>query len=76
MQTILDNLHAVDPGFGALNAFCLMLFVLFYIPCAATIGTVKKESGSLRFTLGLMAFWLIFAWACSAVVFQLGTALL
>ena len=75
MQTILDNIRAVDPSFGALNAFCLMLFVLLYIPCAATIGTIKKESGSLRFTLGLMGFWLLFAWACSTVVFQIGSLL-
>ena len=52
-----------------------MLFVLLYIPCAATIGTIKKESGSLRFTLGLMGFWLLFAWACSTVVFQIGSLL-
>lgn len=76
MQTILDNIRAVDPSFGALNAFCLMLFVLLYIPCAATIGTIKKESGSLRFTLGLMAFWLVFAWICSVIVFQAGAAIL
>lgn len=76
MQTILDNIRAVDPSFGALNAFCLMLFVLLYIPCAATIGTIKKESGSLRFTLGLMAFWLVLAWICSVIVFQAGAAIL
>ena len=38
-------------GFGPLNAFCMMLFCLLYIPCAATLATIKKETGSVRWTL-------------------------
>ena len=30
-------------GFGALNAYALMVFCLLYIPCAATIGVVQRE---------------------------------
>lgn len=73
MRAIVENIRQFDPSFGALNAFCLMLFVLLYVPCAATIGTIKKESGSGKFTLGLMAFQILFAWLVCAVVFQLGS---
>lgn len=73
MQTIIDNIHQTNPQFGALNAFCLMLFVLLYVPCAATIGTIKKESHSWKFTLGLMAFEILFAWAVCVLVFQVGS---
>lgn len=73
MATILQNVHAVNPGFGPLNAYCLMLFCLLYIPCAATVGTIKKESGSWAFTLKMMAFELILAWAVSTIVFQVGS---
>lgn len=73
MQTIVENIRQFDPSFGALNAFCLMLFVLLYVPCAATIGTIKKESGSGKFTLGLMAFQILFAWLVCVIVFQLGS---
>lgn len=73
MQTIVENIRQFDPSFGPLNAFCLMLFVLLYVPCAATIGTIKKESGSWKFTLKLLAFQLIFAWLVSVLVFQAGS---
>lgn len=75
MQTIVENIERQYPGFGPLNAFCLMLFVLLYVPCAATIGTIKKESHSWKFTLGVLAFELILAWAVSTIVFQVGSLL-
>lgn len=73
MRTIVENIRQFDPSFGPLNAFCLMLFVLLYVPCAAAIGTIRKESGSWKFTLGLMAFQLLFAWLVSVLVFQTGS---
>lgn len=73
MRAIVENIRQFDPSFGALNAFCLMLFVLLYVPCAATIGTIKKESGSGKFTLGLMTFQILFAWLVCVIVFQLGS---
>lgn len=72
METILANVHAVNPEFGPLNAYCLMLFCLLYIPCAATVGTIKKESHSWAFTLKVMAFELLIAWAVATIVFQIG----
>lgn len=76
MQTIMANVHAVDPQFGPLNAYCLMLFCLLYIPCAATVATVKKESGSWAFTLKMVAFQLLLAWGVSTLVFQVGSLFL
>lgn len=76
MQTIVANIRQFDPSFGALNAFCLMLFVLLYVPCAAAIGTIKKESGSRKFTWRLMAFQILFAWTVCVLVFQLGSLIM
>ena len=45
---------------------------LGFLSCAATIGTIRKESGSWRFTLSLMAFEICFAWLVSTLVFQIG----
>ena len=64
-----------DMGFGTLNAFCMMLFCLLYIPCAATIMTIKKESGSWKWTGVCVAFQLGVAWLASFVVYQLGSFL-
>ena len=35
-------------GFTALNAYCVMVFCLLYVPCAATIGVIKKALCSQR----------------------------
>ena len=73
MTTILANVHSVNPDFGPLNAYCLMLFCLLYVPCIATVATIKKESGSWKFTLKMLAFELSLAWVVSTLVFQIGS---
>lgn len=73
MDSIIAHIRLYDPTFGSLNAFCLMLFCLLYVPCAATIGTIRKESHSWKFTGGMLAFQLLLAWAASVIVFQLGS---
>lgn len=76
MAAIVQNIHNINPAFGPLNAYCLMLFCLLYVPCVATVATVKKESGSWKFTLGMMGFQLLLAWAVSTLVFQAGSLFL
>lgn len=75
METIIANIQAVNPEFGALNAYCLMLFCLLYVPCIATVATIKKESGSWNFTFKMIAFEMLLAWAVSTLVFQIGSLL-
>jgi ferrous iron transport protein B len=59
-------------GFGPVNAYALMVFCLLYTPCAASIATIRKETNSWGWTLKMMAFQLIFAWAASVLVYQIG----
>ena len=73
MAAIVENIQAVDPNFGPLNAYCLMLFCLLYVPCVATVATIKKESGSWRFTLKIILFQLILAWAAATALYQIGS---
>ena len=58
-------------GFGSANAYAMMLFVLLYIPCAATIATIKRESGSWKFTLGAVLMQLCTAWVVSALFYNI-----
>lgn len=60
-------------GFGGVNAYALMIFCLLYSPCIAAVATIKKETGSIRWTLGMVLFQLAVAWAASVLVFQLGS---
>ena len=64
-----------DMGFGALNAFSLMIFCLLYIPCAATLATIKKETNSWKWFWLAVAFQLAVAWLLSTAVFQIGRLL-
>ena len=73
MAAVIDNIRRFDPTFGGLNAFCLMLFCLLYVPCAATLATIKKESGSRKFTSAVMVFQIGLAWLVSVLVFQIGS---
>ncbi len=59
-------------GFGALNAFCLMVFCLLYIPCAAALATIRKESKSWAWMFGTAAFQLVVAWVITLIVCQIG----
>ena len=49
-------------GFGPLNAYSMMVFCLLYVPCAATIGTIKRELKSplLKLHLNVGACWNIY----------------
>ena len=76
MAAIVANIQGMYPGFGALNAYCLMLFCLLYVPCAATVAPVKKESGSWGFTLKMIGFQMVLAWVVSVAVYQVGSLFL
>lgn len=62
-------------GFGSASAYALMVFCLLYSPCVAAVATIKRETGSLRFTLGMVAFQLLVAWTAAVLVYQVGIRL-
>ncbi len=59
-------------GFGPLNAYALMTFSLLYVPCAATLATIKKESESWAWTGFSALFQIAVAWGVTFVVYHLG----
>ncbi len=74
MASLTSNL--AEFGFGPLNAYSMMIFCLLYVPCAATIGTIKKETGSMKFTLKMLAFQMILAWFAAVLTYQIGSLFL
>ena len=64
-----------DMGFGPANALALMTFSLLYIPCAATLATIKKETGSWRWMLGAAVFQVAVAWIVSFIVYHIAALL-
>lgn len=57
-------------GFGAANAYVLMVFCLLYVPCTATIATIHREVGSAKVTAGIVLFQLAVAWGVSFLAFH------
>lgn len=73
MDDMVGLLAAI--GFGAVNAYALMTFCLLYTPCTATLATIKRESGSWKWTGQAVVFQLLVAWAVTFVVYHLGLLL-
>lgn len=74
----IENFHYIleNMGFGKINAYALMVFCLLYIPCMAAIATIRKETNSWRWTIGMMLMQLLVAWGMAVIVFQVGSMLI
>ncbi len=57
--------------FTPVVALCLMLFVLIYFPCIATIAAIKNETGSWKWALFAAGYTLLLAWLVAFAVFQI-----
>ncbi len=68
----MENLSAlrallVDHGWTWVTACCVMLFSLVHFPCATTMLTIKKETGSLKWTaLGFLIPTVLGMMICAA----------
>lgn len=67
------QLHSIlaASGFTAIHAYSMMIFCLLYIPCIATIATIRRETLSWKWTLGSVGMQLGVAWLASTVFFQI-----
>lgn len=70
MASLMSSLSAI--GFGPLNAYALMTFSLLYVPCAATLATIKKETGSWAWTGMTALFQVVVAWIITFLVYHIG----
>ncbi|AIQ56866.1 ferrous iron transport protein B [Paenibacillus borealis] len=61
--------------FTPLSSVSFMAFILLYIPCLATVGVIKKETASWKWTFFSMGYSLVLAYAVSLVIFQGGRLL-
>jgi ferrous iron transport protein B len=84
----LGVLHAVDEegsealrealvksGMTPLSAFSMMIFVLLYIPCIATVVTIRRESNSFRWMFFSIGYTTLVAWIMSFIVYNGGRLL-
>ncbi|MCP1101485.1 ferrous iron transport protein B [Aequitasia blattaphilus] len=71
MSTLITTLSGI--GFGSVNAYALMVFVLLYIPCTAAVATIHRELKSTKTTLLIITYQLAVAWFLSFLIFQIGS---
>lgn len=64
-----------SPAFTPLIAISLLLFVLIYFPCIATVAAIKNESGSWKWAAFVVCYTTALAWIVSFLVYQAGLAL-
>ena len=74
-QLALTDSLLSDPSMYQATALSLMVFSLLYMPCIATIGIIKKETGSWKWTAFSVAYGLAVAWMMAFAVFQGGKLL-
>jgi len=41
----------INNGWNSITAICVIIFILFHWPCSTTLLTVKKETGSIKWTV-------------------------
>ncbi len=61
-----------SPTFTPLVVISLLLFVLIYFPCVATIVAIKNESGSWKWAAFTVFYTTALAWIVSFTVYQIG----
>ncbi len=63
---------ALTSSISPLSAFALMVFVLLYVPCLATIGAIRKETGSWKWTAFSIIYQFILAYGIAMGVIFIG----
>jgi len=65
---------ALREQFTPLSAMAMLVFVLLYVPCVATLGAIKHEFGSSwAVTSGI--YQTVVAWIAALMVYQIGSLL-
>ena len=64
---------AAMTGFTPISALSYLVFVLLYVPCAAAVSTLYKETRSLRLTAFSVGWQIAVAYIVSLIVYQIGS---
>lgn len=65
----------VANGWTPVTALCVMVFSLLHWPCSTTLLTIKKETGSVRFTVLAALLPTVFGMVCCGLIHAIGMRL-
>ncbi len=61
-----------DSDMTPLSAYAMMAFVLLYVPCIATVTTIRQETGSSGWMLFSVVYSTALAWTVAFAIYQGG----
>ncbi|HHP7234935.1 MAG TPA: ferrous iron transport protein B [Desulfobacterales bacterium] len=64
-----------DSDMTRLSALSMMIFVLLYLPCLATVGAIRRETGSVKWMMFSIVYSTSLAWLMAFAVYQGGKLL-
>lgn len=64
---------AITTIMSSFAAFCLLLFILLYMPCVATFAAMRRELKSTSMAIGFMLGQTLIAYVIATIVFQIGS---
>lgn len=71
----LSERLSLDPNWNRLKAFTLIVFIMLYAPCLATVTCIIRESGAWKWGLFSMAFNTTAAFIIAVLIYQAGLRL-
>ncbi|MBW2603958.1 MAG: ferrous iron transport protein B [Deltaproteobacteria bacterium] len=63
----------VSSGMTPSAALAMMVFVLLYMPCIATLAAIRRETASLKWMIFSISYSTLLAWGMAFLVYQGGT---
>ena len=72
-EDVLGNIMGAH--YTALSAYAFMFFILLYVPCLATVAVIRRETGSVKWTIFSVVYPLIIAYVLTLVIYQVGSLL-
>ncbi|MCG6972861.1 MAG: ferrous iron transport protein B [Desulfobacterales bacterium] len=62
----------VSSGMTSIAALAMMVFVLLYMPCLATLSAIRRETASLKWMIFSISYSTMLAWIMAFLVYQGG----
>ena len=69
-EVTIQNALRSDPMFTPVKAYGLMLFILIYVPCIATLSILKRETGGWQWPAFMAFYTTALAWLISFMFIQ------
>ena len=79
-ESVVSTLNILVPGtiqtlLTSASALSLLVFCLLYVPCIATISSIKQELG-YKYATFVVIFQCVFAWILSFITYTLATLII